>query len=220
VVHRTAHCSLSGAPSRCPVRAGDCWCRRLFHTRQSGAHTGQSGGLLSECYLELVVGLKFPGAPDSPACGHRTIQCAFAQTVRSSTLGLFLDLLNVFFWGVAFLNSLVQVNLTSCELQKQTLENLLVHGLCCSSNTKTQLAKWPGVHFSYNLPLFGDWWQHNQSKQILQVFEWKYAIYLLGCMFVPIMWYYGLKPPPNSIIHLLPILGPNDQNHLKNHLEI
>jgi hypothetical protein len=44
----------------------------------------------------------------------------------------------------------------SCELQTQTLENLLVHGLCCSSNTKTQLAKWPGVHFPYNLPLFGD----------------------------------------------------------------
>jgi hypothetical protein len=38
----------------------------------------------------------------------------------------------------------------SCELQTQTLENLLVHGLCCSSNTKTQLAKRPGVHFPYN----------------------------------------------------------------------
>jgi hypothetical protein len=38
----------------------------------------------------------------------------------------------------------------SCELQTQTLENLLVHGLCCSSNTKTQLAKWPWVHFPYN----------------------------------------------------------------------
>jgi hypothetical protein len=39
----------------------------------------------------------------------------------------------------------------SCELQTQTLENLLVHGLCCSSNTKTQIAKWPGVHFPYSL---------------------------------------------------------------------
>jgi hypothetical protein len=33
VVHRTAHCSLSSAPSRCPVRypirAGDRWRRRL-----------------------------------------------------------------------------------------------------------------------------------------------------------------------------------------------
>jgi hypothetical protein len=29
VVHRTAHCSLSGAPSRCPVRAGDRWRHRL-----------------------------------------------------------------------------------------------------------------------------------------------------------------------------------------------
>jgi hypothetical protein len=37
----------------------------------------------------------------------------------------------------------------SCELQTQTLETLLVHGLCCSSNTKTQLAKRPGVHFPY-----------------------------------------------------------------------
>jgi hypothetical protein len=62
------------------------------------------------------------------------------------------------------------------------------------------------VHFPYNLPLFGDWWQHNQNKQMLQTFEWKYAIYLLGCMFVPTMWYYGLKPSPNSIIHLLTIL--------------
>jgi hypothetical protein len=60
-----------------------------------------------------------------------------------------LDLFNAFFWGVAFLNSLVQVNLASCELQTQTLENLLVHWLCWSSNTKTQLAKWPGVHFPY-----------------------------------------------------------------------
>jgi hypothetical protein len=30
VVHRTTHCSLSGAPSRYPVRAGDSWRRRLF----------------------------------------------------------------------------------------------------------------------------------------------------------------------------------------------
>jgi hypothetical protein len=210
VVHRTAHYSLSGAPSRCSVRVGDRWRRRLFHTGQSSAHTGQSSGLLSECHLELAVGLVFHSPPDSPV--------RLAQTVRSSTLGLFLDLLNVFFWGVAFLNSLVQVHLASCELQTQTLENLLVHGLCCSSNTKTQLAKWLGVHFPYNLHLFGDWWQHNQNKQIIQVFEWKYAIYLLGCMIDPTTWNYGLKPPPNSIIHLLPILGPNNQNHLRNHL--
>jgi hypothetical protein len=29
----------------------------------------------------------------------------------------------------------------------------------------------------------------------------------------PTMWDYGLKPPPNSIIHMLPIL---DQKHLEN----
>jgi hypothetical protein len=83
---------------------------QAFHTGQSGAHTGQSSGLLSVCHLELAVGLEFPGAPDSLACGHRTVRCAtgqfgvppdspvrLAQTVRSSILGLFLDLLNVFF---------------------------------------------------------------------------------------------------------------------------
>jgi hypothetical protein len=70
-------------------------------------------------------------------------------------------------------------------------------------NLLSQMAWGP---FSLQSPLFGDWWQHNQSKQILQTFDWKYAIYLLGCMIAPTMWYYGLKPPPNSIIHLLPIL--------------
>jgi hypothetical protein len=23
------------------------------------------------------------------------------------------------------------------------------------------------VHFSYNFPIFGDWWEHNQRKEIL-----------------------------------------------------
>jgi hypothetical protein len=56
----------------------------------------------------------------------------------------------VFFWGVAFLNALVQVTLTSCELQTWTLANALVHRLCWSSNTKILLAKWPRVHLPYN----------------------------------------------------------------------
>jgi hypothetical protein len=30
VVHRIMHCSLSGAPSRWSVRAGDHWCADLF----------------------------------------------------------------------------------------------------------------------------------------------------------------------------------------------
>jgi hypothetical protein len=96
-----------------------------FHTGQSGLHTGQYSGLPSECHLELAVGLRFlvhliVRAPrtDSPQATHIFI------------LGLFLDLLNIFFCGVAFLNSLVQVTLASCELQTQTLGNLLVHRLC------------------------------------------------------------------------------------------
>jgi hypothetical protein len=70
-------------------------------------HTGQSGVLLSGCHLELAVGLLFPGAPDSLACGHRTVQCATGQSGAPRTdspqaahafnLGRFFDLLNVFF---------------------------------------------------------------------------------------------------------------------------
>jgi hypothetical protein len=51
-----------------------------FHTEQSGLHTGQSGGLPSECHLELAVGAEVPGAVDSSACGHRTVQCATRQS--------------------------------------------------------------------------------------------------------------------------------------------
>jgi hypothetical protein len=46
VVHRIVHCSLFGAPSRCSdieTTVG----AHAFHTRHSGCHTGQSGGLLS-----------------------------------------------------------------------------------------------------------------------------------------------------------------------------
>jgi hypothetical protein len=204
---------MSGAPSRCPVRAGDrCaagfphWTVRSSHRTVRWSSLRVPPGTRRWAAVSWCTGQS--GVPSDSPVLH-------AQTVRRQHTWTFLDLFNVFFWGVAFLNSLVQVNLASCELQTQTLENLLVHGLCWSSNTKTQLAKWPGLHFPYNLSLFGDWWQHNQSKQIIQLFEWHYAIYLLGCMFVPIMWYYGLKPPPNSIFHLLPIFGPNNQNHLK-----
>jgi hypothetical protein len=125
VVHQTAHCSLSGAPSRYPVRAGDRWRRRLSHRTVRTSHR-----IVRWSSLRVPPGTSRwgwgswctgqSGAPrtDSPQATHIFI------------LGLFLDLLNVFFWGVAFLNSLVQVILASYELQTQTLGNSLVHGLC------------------------------------------------------------------------------------------
>jgi hypothetical protein len=133
VVHRTEHCSMSGAPSHCPVRAGERWRRRLF-TLDSTDFTPDSPVVFSaRCNLELAVGLGFPGAPDSPVCGHRRVRCSSHRQSAGNTRlhsWTFFDLLNVFFRGVAFLNSLVQVILASCELQTETLENLLVHRLC------------------------------------------------------------------------------------------
>ena len=194
--HRTVRCYSQRAPV-CGLSAQTVRCL----TGQSGAHRTPMSGAP-------------PGAGWQPLSWISSlISSGFFVLEYWTPMHLFMSS-----FEVLHPHCLGPILFASCELQTQTLENLLVHGLCCSSNTKTQLAKWPGVHFPYNLPLFGDWWQHNQSKQIIQVFEWKYAIYLLGCMFVPTMWYYGLKPPPNSIIHLLPIFGPNNQNHLKSHL--
>jgi hypothetical protein len=83
---------------------------------------------LHQCHLELAVGLLFLGALDSLACG--TGQSGALQRDSPSVATLFFvswtclilvdlhfDLHNVFFWGVSFLNALVQITLAFCELQ-------------------------------------------------------------------------------------------------------
>jgi hypothetical protein len=86
VVHRTAHCSVSGAPSRCPVVAGDHWRCRLFTPDSPVVFSAQ-------CHLELAVGLWFPGAPDSPACGTGQSGAPCTNSLQAtllSSLGLLL----------------------------------------------------------------------------------------------------------------------------------
>jgi hypothetical protein len=93
VVHQTAHCSVSGAPSRCPATAGDRWRRRLF-TPDSPDSTPDSSVVFSaQCHLELAVGLWFPGAPNSSACGTKQsgAPCTDSpQATLLSSLGLLL----------------------------------------------------------------------------------------------------------------------------------
>jgi hypothetical protein len=134
--------------------------------RLSGCPTGQSGA-----HRTTLSGAP-PGAGWQPASWVPSLISSgfFCSWVLDSYASFY-----VFFWGVE--SSLPWSNsLRILWTTNTNTRNLLVHRLCCSSNTKTQLAKWPGVLFPYNLPLFGDWWQHNQSKQIIQVIEWKYAI--------------------------------------------
>jgi hypothetical protein len=84
--HRTVRWCTGHRTVACPVRLVVALSEQVtvapqaFHTGQSGPHTGQSGGLLFGCHLELAVGLWFPGAPDSPVCGHRTVRCATGQS--------------------------------------------------------------------------------------------------------------------------------------------
>jgi hypothetical protein len=71
VVHRTTHCSVSCAPSRCPAMAGDRWRCRLFTPDSPDSTPNRPVVFSVQCHLELAIGMRFPGAPDSPACGTR-----------------------------------------------------------------------------------------------------------------------------------------------------
>jgi hypothetical protein len=68
----------------------------------------------------------------------------------------------------------VQVTFATYWTTKLTLVSALVQ-------TPKSKVNEPRVHFSYNLPLFGDWWQHDQSKQIIKVLEF-FKNYLLARM--------------------------------------
>jgi hypothetical protein len=81
--HRTVHCSLSGAPSRCPDTADDRWRCRLF-TPDSPDSTPDNPVVFSPwCHLQLAVRVPVHGAPDSLVL--------LAQTVRRQHLILLLE---------------------------------------------------------------------------------------------------------------------------------
>ena len=74
------------------------------------------------------------------------------------------------------------VQVTSCTLLNYktiTCKFISPTWLCWSSNTKIQ-SKWAFGPFPYNLSVFGDWWQQDQSKQIIKFWNLK-TTYLLGC---------------------------------------
>jgi hypothetical protein len=65
--------------------------------------------------------------------------------------------------------------------KKYILANTLVQFGCVDHQTPKSKVNGPRVHFPYNLPLFGDWWQHDQNKQIIKKFQ-KFKDYLLARM--------------------------------------
>jgi hypothetical protein len=67
---------------------------------------------LHQCHLEVTVGLLFPGAPDSPACGTE-------QSASGNTILCFLDLLDTCSSSlVIFIMSSFEVFLSSLPLSK------------------------------------------------------------------------------------------------------
>ena len=56
---------------------------------------------------------------------------------------------------------------------KLTLANTLVQFDLINNQTSKSKVNGPMVHFSYNLLLFGDWWQHDQSKQMIEILKFK-----------------------------------------------
>jgi hypothetical protein len=64
--------------------------------------------------------------------------------------------------------------------------NTLVHMLFCSSNTKTYLAKWPSVHFSYT---------YQQIRQSSCQICWGKHKSLKTCVWVPKVLVSNVKEP-------------------------
>ena len=58
------------------------------------------------------------------------------------------------------------------DYKTYTCKHISLTWLCWSSNTKNQ-TKWAKGPFSLQSPPCGDWWQHDQSKQIIKFLEFK-----------------------------------------------
>ena len=68
-------------------------------------------------------------------------------------------------------------NFYKCDL-KNSLVPLIM--LSLNHQNHKQCPKWGHVH--YNLPLFGDWWQHNQSNHKFAKIDKLNHLHLLGCL--------------------------------------
>jgi hypothetical protein len=87
VVYRTVRWCTGQRTVPCPVRLAVTLSEQVT-VGATGFHIGQSGqsdGLPSECHLELAVEAEVPGAPNSLACGHRTVRCSSHRQSAGNT---------------------------------------------------------------------------------------------------------------------------------------
>jgi hypothetical protein len=143
----TVHCPVRGVRLAVGLTLQLTVGAQTFYSGHSRLHTWQYGGLLSIVPPGTSRWATVPWCTGQSGVWHQTVWCvapgsSVLQTRQSTGNISFvswtsLDLHNVFFWGVAFLNALVQVTLASYELQTQTLANTLVRKLCWPLDTKT-----------------------------------------------------------------------------------
>jgi hypothetical protein len=146
-----------------------------------GCRKSKKGSLANRSGALVWCALTWSNAPSfNPPSISSTF---FAWALLVLCLGLLLNICRssmslLSFFEVLHPYSLSPIHFESCELQNTTTCTHISSSVMLIIKHQNHLVKWVGVHFPYNLPLFGDWWQNNWNKQILNN-KWKYATYLL-----------------------------------------
>jgi hypothetical protein len=144
----------------------DC-CRSLDLVWCSSDRSGALAAREPFCFALCALGL---------VC-HRTVRCTTGVPADNPTLDFFTLPLGLLVLCLGLLLSIYWTSLRCCILRvsiqstlhpwttkHRHLENISRQGNV-DHHTPKSLIKWVEVHFPYNILLYGDWWQHNQSKQ-------------------------------------------------------
>ena len=121
----------------------------------------------------------------------------------------------MFLWVLSSCFSLYGLFTSSLGSRNVHLTKPLVPLIALSYDNQNH-SKWhKWCHVRYNLFLFGDWWQHNQSKHKICK-NWQIEPLTLACMLTIIQWWFGLPlkswspfvPPPICYSSLICWLDP------------
>ena len=134
------------------------WLHRClsWHCRFNRCFTWSSLDLHLALRLALMLGCQIFRQPsDAPMLRHRFFWCY--KFLQNSSISAFLWVLSSYF----ALHDLFTPSMGSINVLL-TIPLVTLIALSFDHQNHSKWHKW--CHVRYNLPLFGDWWQHNQSK--------------------------------------------------------